>query len=129
MGGDEHGVAIRSGGHIVVYGHVENEYVEAGDMVMPGANVATVGAGHLHLEVRKMALGADPLERHNMFCNPLGFFEPAVLQEMNLTWQPYVDSQGNLSVDYNEWTMVAYIRPGNWFEGTLRAVAWRHEDH
>ena len=49
----------------------------------------------------------------------------AVLESMGLTWQSYVDQAGSLSVDYNEWSMVSYTRPGNWFDGTLSGVEWR----
>ena len=48
-----------------------------------------------------------------------------MLESMGLTWQSYVDQAGSLSVDYNEWSMVSYTRPGNWFDGTLSGVEWR----
>jgi len=115
------------GKYIVVYGHVRNISVSPGDVVHPGTEVAEVGDGHLHLEIREIGKLAKPEDRHNKFCNPLYFFMPFVLQEMSLTWQSYVDQQGKLSVDYNEWTMISYERPGNWFDGTLRNVTWQQQ--
>jgi len=124
MGSGNKGIAIKTGNYVVVYGHVQDIKVSPGDIVKPGMTVAQVGDDHLHLEVRQMKRGADPANRHDSFCNPLYFFAPTVSLEMGLTWQSYVDRQGNLSSNYNQWSMMSYMRPGNWFSGTLKSVIW-----
>ena len=133
MGRNERGVAVRHGDYIIVYGHVTEVLVEAGDLIRPGTPVATVGSGHLHLEVRRIGMGANDTDRHDDFYNPLYFFSDRTLQKMNLTWRPYVDQGGELSVDYNEWSMVSYSRRksdgriGDWFDDTLPNVVWVSE--
>jgi hypothetical protein len=63
---------------------------------------------------------------HQSLYNPLQFFTQGALQDMDIEWQPYVDTQGGLTTDYNELTMLSYVRNAaqSFWDNTLAEIQW-----